>query len=1048
MTLNSQELKDLKRELETLKQDFYNRTQSIDARIKALALENEALKAAEFKASASIALNQAESKAPPKNMDGAMSVSPTTSKSVEATSPSADPHLKQDPSQDLQHVAAKRSESWFSTVFFELVQSFLGPISGLFSKSMGIYQHYRDQGKAPVFLMTVAGIIALVMGFGYLLQYSLNEYLGPASKMAMAYLISGGVLWLGQWVHRRHGEMADYGSAILGAGVICCYLCGYFLGPYYQLVSSGLGFLVLVATTALSFYLAQRYETKVVAITTLVGGGMAPLLWSQGQSLEVYYGYLLVLAASSLRLAHLIRWPVLAHLAMLVSIACIELSLDDIGTESALTSVLFISALFHGFYYLFLFYAVQNIGQKPPFQKLIVLMLSGNLFFFVLIQFQYLLGTEVWGDGQGAGYLGALGVIYAVNAAVLLTVFLWLFKSPLDASDRSHQAKGMAILLNGGVLLAFAIFTLLPEELLGLVWGVEGLLLIYLGFYFSFYSVRVEGYLLSLFAMGLMAFQVLGWALGAMVGLPDLLAFELQQGWYNLAGAVGFVFALIMLYKKFTVETELEQTLSRFFNDALSLLGALFILSTLNIMWPAAMWHGAFLLIFGLLYRSHRDNLIFTEYLALGHYLLMLLPMLSSWLAVGNFHWSEQSLAGQLARVEAFVSLWLIAEFYSRYLPRSRLKPFADAFRQIFYCLIPIALLPTVLRKFDAYFAVSLWLSASAALLLYFRLGYQSLRIEMSLLFYAAFAVTVLACGAAYNGAWDNHAFLALLVGGLTYGMVCCWYGYGYGYGYRVWHGVGIRNKALQIGVEMTEPMKAFYQEIKFIFVQSFYYLSAAIFIVLFLMSGDIALSLLGMMVFFTALILMPITLNPLRSQLKYFHLINQCLMAVMLVKMLLVTSELNHAGNALMLMEPLTAAFALGLLGLVLHHNQSQTRLVRKVWPGHINQLRGCHAALFIVYLSAIDFWFKQSAGPLLSILLVAHGTAVLFQTLNPKYQRMISVAVVIFTIAAFKVVFFDMAGFSILQKIIALMGIGMLLLGAAYFYQRMKNTSSSAEL
>ena len=298
----------------------------------------------------------------------------------------------------------------------------------------------------------------------------------------------------------------------------------------------------------------------------------------------------------------------------------------------------------------------------------------------------------------------------------------------------------------------------------------------------------------------------------------------------------------------------------------------------------------------------------------------------------------------------------------------------------------------------------------------------------MSLLFYTAFAVTVLACGATYISVWENHAFLALLMGGVVYGMVCYWY------------------RALQAGVKMTEPMKVFHREIKFLFVQSFYYLSATIFIVVFLMSGDMVLSLLAMLVFFTGLILMQGIFKPLRSQLKYFHSTNLFLMGVLLASMILVKPESIHAGNSLILMRPLMVAFALGLIGFVLHRNQSQTRLVRKVWPGQINQLKGFHAALFFVYLGVIEFWFKQSAAPLLSILLVAHGTAVLFQTLKPKYQRMISVAVVIFSIAAFKVIFFDMAGFSILQKIIALMGIGVLLLGAAYFYQRMKNTSLSA--
>ncbi len=50
----------------------------------------------------------------------------------------------------------------------------LSPLLGLFAQAKDFYQHYQAKGQGPVFMMTLAGIIAMTLGFGYLLQYSMN----------------------------------------------------------------------------------------------------------------------------------------------------------------------------------------------------------------------------------------------------------------------------------------------------------------------------------------------------------------------------------------------------------------------------------------------------------------------------------------------------------------------------------------------------------------------------------------------------------------------------------------------------------------------------------------------------------------------------------------------------------------------------------------------------------------------------------------------------------------------------------------------------------
>jgi hypothetical protein len=81
----------------------------------------------------------------------------------------------------------------------ELSTSAFSPLSGLTEQAKEFYQHYQTKGLGPVFLMTVAGIITLTLGFGYLLQFSINNWFSELGKALLGLgvansIIAGGVL--------------------------------------------------------------------------------------------------------------------------------------------------------------------------------------------------------------------------------------------------------------------------------------------------------------------------------------------------------------------------------------------------------------------------------------------------------------------------------------------------------------------------------------------------------------------------------------------------------------------------------------------------------------------------------------------------------------------------------------------------------------------------------------------------------------------------------------------------------------------------------------
>ena len=100
-------------------------------------------------------------------------------------------------------------------------------------------------------------------------------------------------------------------------------------------------------------------------------------------------------------------------------------------------------------------------------------------------------------------------------------------------------------------------------------------------------------------------------------------------------------------------------------------------------------------------------------------------------------------------------------------------------------------------------------------------------------------------------------------------------------------------------------------------------------------------------------------------------------------------------------------------------------------------------HLDVFLAYLATTAFLLGEMSGAATSVFLVVHATAVLFLTLRPRWRDQLWISLTLYSFATLKVLGYDMAGFSTVEKILAFLAIGAVLVGGAYQYQKLLSPS-----
>ncbi|MCP4718707.1 MAG: DUF2339 domain-containing protein, partial [Desulfobacteraceae bacterium] len=481
-------LDDLKKELSNLKTDFSHRFNKIEQQISFLEIQLDKRPIPEVPPVPDLSAKIVE---PQKPVTPIINKEPPIQKKI--NKPLHEPIKKTD---------AQSLEKNQKTIIISLTENILpmfGPITAMFVKFLAIYKHYHSQGKAPVFFMTIAGIIALVMGFGYLLQYSFSQFLGPLGKVAIGFIAAFGITLCGILINRKRTDMADYASSLIGLGIILSYLCAYFTGSFYSLIPEFWSFLLLVAITGIAYVLAVTFKTRIVAVISLLGGIFAPLFMAQaGQSYQVYMAYVLILVIAMLHLSRRINWQALAYTSMILSFLVIEYIIALLPVQPSVPMGFIL--IIHLFFYVFSIYNSFEILRVPSITKTIIVLFSSNIFFYLFSLNQIVHENSM------------LGAFYMVNALILTAVF---FNIPLMIKSKTmslcKKSLQMVCLLSIGLLAGFGILALIGSDFLGLAWGVEALVLLYMGSRFNITQVRIEAHVILLLSFLLSAYHAFIW---------------------------------------------------------------------------------------------------------------------------------------------------------------------------------------------------------------------------------------------------------------------------------------------------------------------------------------------------------------------------------------------------------------------------------------------------------------------------------------------------------------------------------------------------------
>ena len=401
------ELAKLNAEFEALRLLQKNNQQGVDDKLQYFALKLEKLSLSVDAESASLKVNEEKISDLVLEQDKYEVV-------LSSVSSDSSDHFEKSIAQPVKSELKEQAVNQLGGFFTSFFSTLFAPVAMLTGPLSSFYLHYQRRGLGPVFLMTVAGIITLTVGFGYLLQYSVTHWLSEFSKVMLAFVFANSIIAGAVFLHKKRPEMRDFASSLVGLGLILNYLSGYFTGPYFQLVSPITSFILLLFISLSGFVLAIKLQTKVVSICSLIGGSLAPvMLLSDGHVSLLYLPYLLIIGGCALIQSRLLKWPVLMQVTILLHISCIELFLLYLGSVlthfgwQEMIALLSVNGLFY-------FYGAMLLTDQTNTDKLskwIVTLL------FSLLAFVLLVNTQL------TRFSGEIFIINSLICSLLLLLF-------------------------------------------------------------------------------------------------------------------------------------------------------------------------------------------------------------------------------------------------------------------------------------------------------------------------------------------------------------------------------------------------------------------------------------------------------------------------------------------------------------------------------------------------------------------------------------------------------------------------------------------------
>jgi len=323
------------------------------------------------------------------------------------------------------------------------------------------------------------GIVALIGATTFFLKYAFdNNWIGPSGRVAIGILLGAAMLPWSQWLLRRGYSYFSEGIAGLGAAVI--YLSLWAGCQYYTLYTRDVGFYAMILVTAGMTAVALGRNSQRIALLSLVGGFLTPILVSSGKDEQVVlFSYLLMLGLGMLLIELRRNWRALTPVSFVFSAIYFWGWYEKFYQPAKLERTLFFATLF-----LVLYAAVPifRAVQSSTVNELDSLFVLTNSFSYFVAAYVMLWPQDRW----------PLTLLTLALSAGHVTVARAI---PPPKPGETPRLR----LLYAGLALTFATLAIplrLDGKWITLAFAVEGAVLVWTGFRSTVAGLRGAGYLL------------------------------------------------------------------------------------------------------------------------------------------------------------------------------------------------------------------------------------------------------------------------------------------------------------------------------------------------------------------------------------------------------------------------------------------------------------------------------------------------------------------------------------------------------------------------
>ncbi|MCK4710543.1 MAG: hypothetical protein KAU21_18155, partial [Gammaproteobacteria bacterium] len=278
-----------------------------------------------------------------------------------------------------------------------------------------------------------------------------------------------------------------------------------------------------------------------------------------------------------------------------------------------------------------------------------------------------------------------------------------------------------------GLLIATAVFVLSPADVTSIIWAVEGLAMLYIGFRYTHKLIRAEGYAIYVIAMTSLLWQAVNAFIDKYITVnPDPSA--IAWHWINLVafGILSLV-AYRIIYRFKDDATPTEQKAAFVQNEIFTLWGAIALSLVMGLFLPAFMTVLAVIPMLWCFFRVSRHKLRFAQLTGFIFFAAFIVQIVIGVFDSNSTVLSEQSYISHIALLELLFFAWVLHFYFQHFELTGRGKSFATKIHQLsFYApafLVILSLYNIFDRHIDGYYPLifgSIWIDFSIiGLLLY-----------------------------------------------------------------------------------------------------------------------------------------------------------------------------------------------------------------------------------------------------------------------------------------------------------------------------------------